>query len=144
MSMMENYGDYGLAEASALRRRQRGSLANQAAAFQGQKRGKRNLEDISRNYTEGYQPLASSFGQRGLGGAGVKSGIRRSGLSRYAETFQRDLGSETQNIQDDLNNVAMQEADQQAELEDYIAQLRLQKAQQIMATAASLQQYASY
>jgi hypothetical protein len=54
------------------------------------------------------------------------------------------LGAETQNIQDDLNSIAMQEADQQAELEDYIAQLRLQKAQQIMATAASLQQYASY
>jgi hypothetical protein len=58
--------------------------------------------------------------------------------------FNGDLGAETQNIQDDLNSIAMQEADQQAELEDYIAQLRLQKAQQIMATAASLQQYASY
>ena len=144
MSMTNYYGDYGLAEAGALRRRQRSSLANQAAAFQGQKRGKRQLEDISRVYSEGYQPLAYSFGERGLGGPNVKSGIRRSGLSRYAEKFQRNLGAETQNIQDDLNNIAMQEADSQAELEDYIAQLRLQKAQQIMATAASLQQYASY
>jgi hypothetical protein len=41
--------------------------------------------------------------QRGLGGPNVKSGIRRSGRSRYAEKFQRDLGAETQNIQDDLN-----------------------------------------
>ena len=144
MSMTDYYGDYGVAEAGALRRRQRASLANQAAAFHGQKRGKRRLEDISRVYSEGYQPLASSFGQRGLGGPSVKSGIRRSGLSRYAEKFQRDLGTETQAIQDDLNNIAMQEADSQAELEDYIAELRLQKAQQIMATAASLQQYASY
>jgi len=144
MSMMDYYGDYGLREAGALRRRQRASLANQAAAFQGQKRGARRLADISRVYSEGYQPLASSFGRRGLGGPNIKSGIRRSSLSRYAEKFQRDLGAETQNIQDDLNNIAMQEADSQAELEDYIAELRLQKAQQIMATAAGLQQYASY
>jgi hypothetical protein len=111
MSMTNYYGDYGVAEAGALRRRQRASLANQAAAFQGQKRGKRRIEDVSRVYSEGYQPLASSFGQRGLGGPNVKSGIRRSGLSRYAEKFQRNLGAETQNIQDDLNSIAMQEAD---------------------------------
>ncbi len=144
MSMTDYYGDYGLAEAAALRRRQQQSLANQAAAFQGQKRGTRNLETINRNYSEGYQPVAASFGQRGLGGANVKSGIRRSGLARYAEKFQRDLGAETQNIQDDANNVALQDASQQSDLEDYIAQIRLQKAQQIMATAASLQQYSSY
>ena len=144
MSMTNYYGDYGMSEAGAVRRRQRSSLANQAAAFQGQKRGKRTIDDLTRVYSEGYEPLASSFGARGLGGPNVKSGIRRSGLSRYAEKFQRDLGAETQNIQDDLNNIGMQEADSQAELEDYVAQLRLQKAQQIMATAASLQQYASY
>ena len=144
MSITNYDGDYGMSEAGAVRRRQRSSLANQAAAFQGQKRGKRTIEDLTRVYSEGYEPLASSFGARGLGGPNVKSGIRRSGLSRYAEKFQRDLGAETQNIQDDLNNIGMQEADSQAELEDYVAQLRLQKAQQIMATAASLQQYASY
>lgn len=144
MSMTDYYGDYGVNEAAALRRRQRSSLANQAAAFQGQKRGARRLGDITRSYSESYQPLVSSFGQRGLGGPNVKSGIRRSSLSRYAEKFQRDLGGETQNIQDDLNNIGMREADSQADLEDYIAQLRLQKAQRIMATAASLQQYGSY
>jgi len=144
MSITNYYGDYGVSEATALRRRQRASLANQAAAFQGQKRGARRLEDISRVYSESYQPLVSSFGRRGLGGPNIQSGIRRSSLSRYAEKFQRDLGAETQNIQADLNNIAMQEADSQADLEDYIAELRLRKAQQIMATAAGLQQYASY
>jgi hypothetical protein len=48
---------------------------------------KRRLEDVSRVYSEGYQPLASSFGQRGLGGPNVKSGIRRSGLSRMRRNF---------------------------------------------------------
>lgn len=140
----QNYGDYGVSEMSALRRRQRGSLANQMAAFQGQKRGTRNLATINRNYAEGYNPTVSAYGQRGIGGPNVQSGIRRSGLTRYAEKFQRDLGSETQDLQDNLNNIAMDEASQQSNLEDYIQQLRLNKAQQIMATAASLQQYASY
>jgi len=53
MSMTDYYGDYGVAEAGALRRRQRASLANQAAAFQGQKCGKRRIEDVTRAYGEG-------------------------------------------------------------------------------------------
>jgi len=134
----------GLAGAKARRQRLAESLANQQSAFLGQLRGKRNISDITRTYTEGYRPLQAAFGQRGLGGPSVKSGIRRRGLAKYAETMQRELGRETENMQTELNNIAAIEAGQQSSLDAYLNELNLSKAQQIMADAAALREFQGY
>jgi len=133
-----------LAGAKARRQRLAESLANQQAAFLGQMRGKRNIADITRTYTEGYRPVQAAYGQRGLGGPNVKSGIRRQGLAKYAETMQRELGRETENLQSELNTIAAREAAQQADLDSYLNELQLSKAQQIMADAAALREFQGY
>lgn len=133
-----------LAGARARRQRLAESLANQQAAFLGQLRGKRNIADITRTYTEGYRPVQAAYGQRGLGGPNVKSGIRRAGLAKYAETMQRELGRETENMQNELNNIAATEAAQQSSLDAYLNELQLSKAQQIMADAAALREFQGY
>lgn len=133
-----------LAGARARRQRLAESLANQQAAFLGQMRGKRNIADITRTYTEGYRPVQAAYGQRGLGGPNVKSGIRRRGLAKYAETMQRELGRETENMQNELNNIAATEAAQQSSLDAYLNELQLSKAQQIMADAAALREFQGY
>jgi hypothetical protein len=133
-----------LAGARARRQRLAESLANQQAAFLGQMRGKRNIADITRTYTEGYRPVQAAYGQRGLGGPNVKSGIRRQGLARYAETMQRELGRETENLQTELNSIAAREAAQQANLDSYLNELQLSKAQQIMADAAALREFQGF
>lgn len=138
------YGDYGVAEAAAIRRRKQQSIANQQAAFMGQQRGARRMSDIQKQYKEGFQPLTSSYGRRGLGGAGITSGIRTSGLEKYAQNLQRELGVESQNLQDELNNLSLQDASEQADLESYLAQLRLQKQQSVIADAMNIKQMASY
>ena len=134
----------GLAGAKARRQRLAESLANQQSAFLGQLRGKRNISDITRTYTEGYRPLQAAYGQRGLGGPSVKSGIRRQGLAKYAETMQRELGRETENMQTELNNIAAIEAGQQSSLDAYLNELNLSKAQQIMADAAALRDFQGF
>ena len=145
MSLTEAYGgDYGLAEAAAIRKRQQQSIANQQAAFLGQQRGARRIADINRQYIEGFRPKMAGYGARGLAGPNVASGIQRSGLERYAANLQEQLGAETVNIQDELNRIAMDEAQSQANLEDYIAQLRLKKQQDIINAATALRQYSSY
>lgn len=137
-------GDFGVAEATAIRRRRQRSIANTQSAQLGQLRGNRNLMDIQKRYSEGFQPVVAGFNQRGLGGPNVQSGIKTAGLEKYAESLQRDLGMETQNIQDQLNNVALDEAQSQADLEDYLAQLRLQKALSVMQAAQNIKAYGSY
>lgn len=133
-----------LAGAKARRQRLAESLANQQSAFMGQLRGRRNIADITRTYTEGYRPVQAAYGQRGLGGPNVKSGIRRAGLAKYAETMQRELGRETENIQSELNNIAAIEAGQQSSLDAYLNELQLSKAQQIMADAAALREFQGF
>lgn len=145
MSMTEAYGgNYGLSEASAIRKRQRQSIAAQQAAFLGQQRGSRRLSDIRRQYVEGFKPKMAEYGRRNLAGANIASGIQRKGLERYAAGLQQQLGAETMNIQDELNQIAAQEAEAQASFEDYINQLRFQKQQDIINAATALRQYGSY
>jgi len=138
------YGDYGMAEASARKRRAATSIANRQAAFLGQQRGTRNIADLTRKLTEGFRPEMAGYGKRGLAGPNVASGIQRKGLERYAANMQRAISNETQMLQDEQNSIAMAEAQSQADLEDYLTQLRLQKQRDIINSATALRQYAAY
>jgi hypothetical protein len=135
------YGDYGQNIAAQQRRRQQRSIANQQAAFLGQQRGSRRLADLRRDYVEGFQPKMAEYGRRGLAGPNVQSGIQRKGLERYAADLQRNLGLEQESIQDDLNRIAMEEANEQADLDAYIAELNLRKQQDIINAATALRQF---
>ena len=145
MSMLDAYyGDYGMAEATARKRRATGSVANRQSAKLGQMRGTRKLSELTRSLTEGFQPKMAEYGQRGLAGPNVASGIQRKGLERYAATMQEQLGDVTQQLQDEANLAVSQEANAQAELDDYLAQLDLQKKQNVINAATALKQYSAY
>ena len=135
------YGDYGLAEATARRRRSQESIANQQAASLGQMRGTRGIAELTRQYTEGFRPQQASYGKRGLAGPNVQSGIARAGLERYAATMQGKIGEATQSLQDELNRLAQTEAAQTADLDAYLQQLALAKQQNIFNAASALKEY---
>ncbi len=138
------YGDYGMAEATARKRRATQSIANRQSAQLGQVRGQRSLSKLTQQLTEGFRPKMAEYGSRGLAGPNVKSGIQRAGLSRYAADMQDRLGETTQQLQDEANLAVSQEANAQADLEDYLAQLQLQKKQNVINAATALKQYAAY
>lgn len=138
------YGDFGLGAAGQRRQRLAQSLANQQAAFRGQVRGRRRMQDISRSYTEQFPRLQAEYGARGFGGPNVRSGIRTRGLEKFAQQFQRDIGDETTALQDELNQIALSEAASQVDLDNYLNNLRLDKQRQIIESAAALQQYSGY
>lgn len=138
------YGDYGLREASAIRKRKVRSQALTNAAMLGQQRGQRNMAEIQKRYSEGVQPLVAGYGRRGFGGPSVQSGIRNRGLEKYAESLQRDLGEEARILQENLNEIQATEASEQADLQDYLAELRFEKVKQIMMDAQNIKSLASY
>jgi len=137
-------GNYGLSEAGAILRRRNRSIANQQAATLGQKRGSRKMSDITKQYVEGFQPKMAQYGRRGLAGPNVASGIQRKGLEQYATNLQSSLGAETTNLQDQLNQISVDEAASQSELEQYINDLALAKNQRIIDTATQLRQLQGY
>jgi hypothetical protein len=138
------YGNYGVSEAGAIRRRKNQSTANLQASLMGQKRGSRRMDELQRQYNEGFTPLVADYGRRGFGGPNVSSGIRTTGLEKYAKNLQRDLGVESENLQDELNNISLRDAGEQSELESYLSDLRLAKQQQVLSSATDIKQYASY
>ena len=145
MSMMDAVsGNYGLSEAGAILRRRNRSIANQQAATLGQQRGTRKMSDITKQYTEGFQPKMAQYGRRGLAGPSVTSGIQRSGLEKYATNLQSSLGAETTNLQNELNKISGDEAASESELQQYINDLALAKNQRIIDTATQLRQLQGY
>lgn len=138
------YGDFGVAEAAANRRRKQQSIANTQAAMLGQKRGARRVTNIQKQYAEGFQPLVSGYGRRGFGGPNVSSGLRTNALEKYATNLQESLGMESENLQNELNDIAGLETSQQADLETYLAELRLNKQKQILNDALDIKSMASY
>jgi hypothetical protein len=145
MSMMDAVsGNYGLSEAGAILRRRNRSIANQQAATLGQQRGTRKMSDITKQYTEGFQPKMAQYGRRGLAGPNVTSGIQRSGLEQYATNLQSSLGAETTNLQNELNKISGDEAASESELQQYINDLALAKNQRIIDTATALRQLQGY
>jgi len=145
MSMMDAVsGNYGLSEAGAILRRRNRSIANQQAATLGQKRGSRKMSDITKQYVEGFQPKMAQYGRRGLAGPNVASGIQRKGLEQYATNLQSDLGAETTNLQDQLNQISVDEVNSESELQQYLNDLALAKNQRIIDTATALRQLQGY
>ena len=137
-------GNYGLSEAGAILRRRNRSIANQQAATLGQQRGTRKMSDITKQYTEGFQPKMAQYGRRGLAGPSVTSGIQRSGLEKYATNLQSSLGAESTNLQNELNKISGDEAASESELQQYINDLALAKNQRIIDTATALRQLQGY
>lgn len=138
MSSMAAYGDFGLGEAEAIRKRKYRSSRNTESLRLAQTRGARNLEAIQRKYAEGFQPMVGGFGRRGFGGPNVNSGIRTRGLERYAADLQRELGAESTNMQELINGVQLDEMDAQNELENYLAAARLAKQNDIFNAALEI------
>ena len=120
------------------------SLANQQSAKLGQLRGKRSIADIRQKGLEGFQPFAASFGERGLASPNVASGIQRKGLERYAADLQKNIGGAEIGLQEELNRIALDEANNQNELEQYIADQNRMKQNEILQTALSLKDLGSY
>lgn len=144
MSDTGYYGDYALAEASALRKRKQQSIANQQAAFLGQQRGSRNIAELQKSYSQNLNPFMAQYGRRGLVGGGVQSGITTQGLSKYAETLQKNIGNESQNLQTELQRIQDLETSQQSDLNDYLAQLRYDKAKAIFDSASAIKNVSTY
>lgn len=120
------------------------SLANEQSKLLGQLRGQRNIADVREKGLEGFQPFAASFGQRGLAGPNVASGIQRSGLEKYAAGLQKDIGGAEMSLAEELNKIALAEADNQNELENYIAEQNRLKQNEILQTALGLKDLGSY
>lgn len=117
---------------------------NQAATnaygrFLSQQRGERGLGDMSRQFHNSYAPYKAQFGQRGLAGAGINSGVQQQAMSNYVGDYMRNYGWGQQDLTQQLQQYDMNQANLDAFHQQSLADLEAQKAQQIANDAQAIE-----
>lgn len=117
------------------------SARNAYANFLSRTRGNRQLSLMQEGYAKQAPKVIASFGQRGLAGPGVRSGVYEQGLQDFAVQAQRDQ----QDIQDQLNQQQMMtdlgQADLEANYRSELADIEAEKARQIRNAASTISSF---
>lgn len=116
------------------------SINNAYGRFLSQQRGQRGLGDMTRQFQRQYPRVAASFGQRGLGGGGINSGVQRQSMQRYIGDYGREYGRASQDLTMQLQNYDLNQANLDQWRSQAITDLEAQKAIDRSSTAATLEQ----
>jgi hypothetical protein len=135
-----DYGAYAGQAAAAIKKRANQTLASQQASFWGQQRGQRSLEDLTKKFQTGFNPLLGSLARRGIG----KSGITQNALGQYAQSYQRGMDTQNANNAYDQNLITQTETANQDALDELLQSLKVKKAQDILATATGIQSVGAF
>lgn len=105
-----------------------------------QRRGSRNIGDFQQNFRRQLPGLQGSYARRGLG----NSGVYQNALQQYTGDYARDLGRMYEDNSTELYQFDMNDATMSAERDRVLADLELQKAQQIALTAQNINNLKPY
>jgi len=101
-------------------------------------RGIQQIEEAPFGAAREVPRLTSSYGQRGLTGMGVKSGVYNRALGEYGQQQARRMSYAQQDLADLLRGYQLREAQYQQQYETGLADLEADKARQIAQDAAEL------
>jgi hypothetical protein len=135
-----DYGAYAGQAAAAIKKRANQTLASQQASFWGQQRGQRSLEELSRKFQQGFNPMLGGLARRGVG----KSGITQNALGEYAKSYQRGMDAQVGQNAYEQNAITQAETTNQDALDEYLQQLKFNKAQDILKTATGIQNVGAF
>jgi hypothetical protein len=101
-------------------------------------RGIQDIEESAFGIRREVPRLTSAYGQRGLTGQGVKSGVYNRALNEYGQQRTRELSRAQQDLASALRGYDLRQAGFQSGYETGLADLEAEKARQIAADAAAL------
>jgi hypothetical protein len=115
------------------------ATTNAYGRFLSQQRGERQLGDMSRSFQNSYAPYKAQFGQRGLAGPGINSGVQHQAMQNYVGDYMRNYGWAQQDLTQQLQQYDMNQANLDAFHQQSLADLEAQKAQQIASDAQAIE-----
>jgi hypothetical protein len=116
-----------------------GMAQNAFSRTLSQTRGNRSLDMMKSAFSRELPTFTSSFGQRGFGGGGVKSGVMQRSMSNYLGDFTRDYGSAQNDLTDTMRGYDLQGAQLGAQRTGGLADLELQRSRDIAFTAQNIE-----
>jgi hypothetical protein len=115
------------------------SATNAYGRFLSQQRGERSLGDTTRQFQNSYAPYKAQFGQRGLAGGGINSGVQHQAMQNYAGDYMRNYGYQAQDLTQQLQNFDLNQSNLDAFHQQSLADLEAQKAQSIANDAQAIE-----
>jgi hypothetical protein len=131
-------GGYNAAQADLQYRYNTDRATNAYGRFLSQQRGQRTLGDMQTNFGRQLPSYRASFGQRGLAGPGVQSGVMAQSMRNYLGDYARDYGRAQQDVTQEAQNYDLQAAQMDAYLNNGMASLEQQKQNDIANAALAI------
>lgn len=134
-----NGGPYEAARRNIENRYTTDAATNAYGRFLSQQRGQRGLSDTTQTFERGYPNYRAQFGARGLMGSGITSGTQQAAMRRYVGDYQTALGRQQQDLTQNLQQYDLGQSQLDLWRQDELANLELQRAQEIANAAQNLQ-----
>jgi len=101
---------------------------NDYARTISQQRGQRQIADYRRDWTRTVPQFTSGYGQRGLAGPGVRSGVYARAMNQYLGDYERNRGRMQQDYTTNMNEFRLRGGQLGAEKEQALADVQARKA----------------
>lgn len=113
--------------------------ANTYGRFASQQRGQRELNDMSRGFKQGFGNYSAQFGQRGMAGPGIQSGVMQRAMGNYLGDYNRQYARGQQDLTEQLRQFDLQRTQLTADRDVALSDLKLQKAREIAFAAQNIE-----
>ena len=115
------------------------TAANTYGRFVAQQRGQRELNDMTRQFQQGFPNYSASFAQRGISQPGVQSGVMQRQMGNYLADYNRTYQRGTQDLTENLRQFDLQNTQLLAERNSALSDLKMQKAREIAFAAQNIE-----
>lgn len=113
--------------------------ANSYGRFLSQQRGERSVGDLSRDFNRALPNYKARFGQRGLMGGGVRSGIMQRSMKNYLGDYTTNYMRTQQDAQQGVQQYDRANTELDAWYQKSLADLEMEKQQEIANAAAAME-----
>jgi len=116
-----------------------GMAQNAFSRTLAQQRGNRSLSDMSRTFKRQLPTFTSQFGQRGLGGGGIQSGVMQQSMSNYLGDYTRSYGNAQNDLTNELRGFDLSGAQLGAQRTSGLADIELARNREIAVAAQNIE-----
>ena len=113
--------------------------ANAYGRFLSQQRGDRTLGDLSQGFKRGLPTFKSKFGQRGLSGPGVRTGVMQRSMRNYLGDYAQTYGRAQLDAQQEAASYDQSAAQLDAYYNNSLAAIEAGRQQEIANAAAAIE-----
>jgi hypothetical protein len=132
-------GAYDRAASDAQYRFNTDAAQNAYGRFLSQQRGSRTLGDMQTGFQRGLPQQYANFNQRGLSGPGIQSGTMQQAMGNYLGDYAQDYTRTQQDITQGLQQYDLNDMSSQAQLQQALDQIQVQKQQDIANAALGIE-----